>query len=57
MDEWKQGLPPGKVTPEMLRRYEVYLSPGGKVWYRLKPEPSAESQLEITDKGALLNAH
>jgi hypothetical protein len=35
-NEWKLGFPPGKVTPEMLEKYEVYFSPIGVVWHRLK---------------------
>ena len=33
---WKPGLPPGKASPEMVARYEVRFTPGGKKWHREK---------------------
>lgn len=32
--EWTPGLPPGRYYPGMEREYEVYFSPGGRVWHR-----------------------
>lgn len=44
-EDWKQGLPAGKVTPAMLEAYEVYYSPMGFVWHRKKaPEKSTEKK-------------
>lgn len=34
--DWKPGLPPGPATPETVARYEVYFSPAGLRWHRLR---------------------
>lgn len=33
---WNRGLPPGPVTQDMLDSYEVYFSPIGWKWHRLR---------------------
>jgi hypothetical protein len=42
MNPWKPGLPNGPLTQEMLDTYEVYFSPGGAKWHRVKDAAHAE---------------
>lgn len=42
---WKRGLPPGKVSPEMVAKYEVYFSPGGQKWYRERQSNEAPASV------------
>ena len=43
VNHWKPGLPPGEITEGnkrwFLDSYDVYFSPAGAKWHRLKAEP------------------
>lgn len=55
-NNWKPGLPRGKVTQKMLDEYEVYFSPMGQKWHRKKEKPMTENTT-LTDGSPVTPDH